>query len=236
MVTTSSQQCLIVLGMHRSGTSCLTGIVEQCGVSLGEVFTQNPFNLKGNRESSDIQALNNDVLAMNEGAWNDPVEVTVWNTQLEHRRDEIIATLEQSGESWWGFKDPRTVLTLPFWLERLESPKFLGTFRHPHRVALSLHQRDRMPLDEAYMLWRSYNEELLHWQERYEFELVDFDLSAEDYRQDVSKKLQNLGLSASGTVFFEDGLRHQVNESVNVDLPTDVAEVYGRLKRVHGAH
>mgnify|MGYP004104874427 FL=1 len=64
--------------MHRSGTSCLTGTIEQCGVALGEVFTENPYNKKGNRESAQIQALNNDVLETNGGAWDRPVAVTQW--------------------------------------------------------------------------------------------------------------------------------------------------------------
>ena len=76
-----SKQCLVVLGMHRSGTSCLTGTIEQCGVALGEVFTENPYNKKGNRESAQIQALNNDVLETNGGAWDRPVAVTKWTDQ-----------------------------------------------------------------------------------------------------------------------------------------------------------
>ena len=40
-----------VLGMHRSGTSCLAGSLEQQGLFLGETNTRGPFNLRGNRES-----------------------------------------------------------------------------------------------------------------------------------------------------------------------------------------
>ena len=41
--------CICVVGMHRSGTSCLTGIMQRMGIELGEVFTENEFNKKGNR-------------------------------------------------------------------------------------------------------------------------------------------------------------------------------------------
>ena len=45
---------VLVLGMHRSGTSCLAGSLQQAGLELGDVFTSNPFNKKGNREHRDV--------------------------------------------------------------------------------------------------------------------------------------------------------------------------------------
>ena len=111
------KKCLCILGMHRSGTSSLTGIAQQYGVELGEVFTENPHNRRGNREHAGIQALNNDVLTFNGGNWDRPVEVRHWNVELVERRDRIIEEISQRADTWWGFKDPRVMLTLPFWQE-----------------------------------------------------------------------------------------------------------------------
>ena len=60
----ASQQkpCILILGMHRSGTSCLAGSLQQQGVYLGEVHEWNPHNLKGNRENPHIMALNEGLL------------------------------------------------------------------------------------------------------------------------------------------------------------------------------
>lgn len=226
------QKCLIVLGMHRSGTSCLTGTIEQCGVTLGEVFTQNPYNKKGNRESADVQALNNDVLAENGGAWNEPVVVTKWSEELAARRDEIIAATKDEAGRWWGFKDPRVVLTLPFWLEAISAPRFIGTFRHPHLVALSLQHRDRSSLTEGYRLWLAYNRRLLELQDEHGFDLVDFDLTDDEYREDLRCKLKKLGLVNKSTeLFFDPSLRHhQEFDRISIDLPADVSSVYRTLR------
>ena len=43
-----------ILGMHRSGTSCLTGSLQACGLELGKFHASNKHNKKGNRENQDI--------------------------------------------------------------------------------------------------------------------------------------------------------------------------------------
>ena len=230
-----SDRCLIVLGMHRSGTSCLTGTIEQWGVNLGEVFTENPHNRKGNRESAEVQALNNDVLATNCGAWNAPPAVASWDDMQRQRRDTVLLALKASSRDWWGFKDPRVVFTLPFWLEAIAEPAFIGTYRHPYRVACSLHQRDRMPLEAGYALWLAYNTRLLAWQDQFGFDLVDFDVDDDVYNEEVSVRLKRIGLAPpTGETFFDPALRHQ-SGTINADdnIPAEVLAVYQELKRRH---
>lgn len=228
-----SDYCIIVLGMHRSGTSCLTGMLEQAGVHLGEVHTANPFNKKGNRESAAIQALNNRVLEENGGAWDSPVDVVRWTTDQARERDDMIGAMRGESSDWWGFKDPRVVLTLPFWLEGLAVPSFIGTFRHPLRVAASLVHRDRMSMDSALDLWLAYNRRLLDWQARFNFELVDFDLEDDAYKDDVAGKLGRLGVAEPAGDFFDADLRHQRGELNEIELPLDVARLYATLKDRH---
>ena len=67
-------EILCVLGMHRSGTSCLTGSLQEAGLYLGDCHTWNPHNLKGNRENQEIVDINDRVLADNGGAWDAPPE------------------------------------------------------------------------------------------------------------------------------------------------------------------
>ena len=232
-----SKNCLIVLGMHRSGTSCLTGTIEQYGVALGEVFTENPYNKKGNREIGEIQALNNEVLETNGGAWDRPVPVKKWTAEQSKVRDEILDQIRSGAVHWWGFKDPRVVLTLPFWLEAIAEPQFIGTFRHPHRVALSLQNRNRMSLNESYKLWCAYNERLIDYIERFKFQVVDFDLDDADYQKDVAGKLQGLGLKSQiNECFFDPKLRNQsLGSAEDCDLPENVNEIYQKLKAIHAA-
>ncbi len=131
---------ICVLGMHRSGTSCLAGCLQEAGLELGDVVERAPHNPKGNRENLAIRSLNDDVLAYSNGAWDQPPENLRWTRGHRRRRDEIISGYAEF--SPWGFKDPRTVLTLPFCGEVLPHLLFAGTFRHPMAVAGSLAWRD----------------------------------------------------------------------------------------------
>jgi hypothetical protein len=45
------QRVVSILGMHRSGTRCLTGTMQEAGLVLGKFSTFNEFNRKGNREN-----------------------------------------------------------------------------------------------------------------------------------------------------------------------------------------
>ena len=65
-------QSILILGMHRSGTSCLAGSLQEAGLYLGEVNTTAPHNAKGNRESRTIVALHDGLLQANGGAWDAP--------------------------------------------------------------------------------------------------------------------------------------------------------------------
>lgn len=226
--------CICVLGMHRSGTSCLTGIMQGLGVELGDVYTENPANLKGNREHSRVVFLNDAVLKWNDAAWDNPAVVRNWTPEMAAERTAIIEELRNRGSGHWGFKDTRTLFTLPFWLEALDEPRFIGTFRHPQRVALSLNQRDGSPIEWGLDLWYRYNERLLQVTREYGCALADFDLPDDAYIEDVLAKLLGLGLDASrvaaGREFFDPALRNQSTADVSdAELPVRVADLYNRL-------
>ena len=53
---------MIVLGMHRSGASFLTGSLQIAGLELGQQSTSDRHNQKGNRENAGFVGFHNDVL------------------------------------------------------------------------------------------------------------------------------------------------------------------------------
>lgn len=233
--------CICVLGMHRSGTSCLTGIMQQFGVELGDVFTENLYNKKGNRENSRIVMLNDAVLATNGGAWNNPVIVSSWTREQERERDSIVKALTGRAPKFWGFKDTRTLFTLPFWLESVGEPRFIGTFRHPNQVALSLQNRDGAQREASLELWRIYNQRLLDLARHYDFALVNFDLEPDAYLADTVGKLLALGLDPALTkeaeAFFDSALRStSAGDAEEAALPQSVAELYEELLDYYRAH
>lgn len=226
--------CLAVLGMHRSGTSCLTGLLENAGIYLGEVSKWNPHNTKGNQEHNEIVALNNDVLAYNQGAWDRPPgRACIWMDEMLARRDAIIARF--SGHEPWAFKDPRTLLTLEGWREALPGLVCVGTFRHPWSVARSLVTRGGIEFDHSLALWEIYNEKLLALAETEGIPLVCYDLPSDVYLEAVRAMFMGLGIEPKAPFpFFDDTLRHQRDLS-EAELPLSSLRLYQRLRRHSGA-
>ena len=121
-----NRRAIIVLGMHRSGTSALTGVLNLVGVNLGENLlppkSDNPAGFWEHRDLVQIhekllQALNSswdDVRALPEGWWNS-------ETTQKHTL-EILNILKRdfADSSFWGVKDPRICRFLPIWLPLLE--------------------------------------------------------------------------------------------------------------------
>jgi hypothetical protein len=106
--TRPDQRVIAILGMHRSGTSCLIGSLQKAGLHLGKHNTWNDHNLRGNRENDDIIRLNEALLNDNGGSWKNPPANVVWSRKHYKRAREIIASYRD--HDLWGFKDPRTLL------------------------------------------------------------------------------------------------------------------------------
>lgn len=229
-------RCIFVVGMHRSGTSCLTGIMQGFGVELGEVDIESPYNKLGNREHPRIMQLNEALLYDNGGSWRQPVSVRVWSDAQIRERDSIIDALSKNGRSTglWGCKDPRTLFTLPFWTAKVQ-PQLIGIFRHPVCVARSLAHRDGIPLDEGIMLWTIYNRRLLKMCRETGMPLVNFDLAPSAFLDDALSKLTAIGLDSkwedTAKTFFCNDLRHQsISNDVNdIRLTMPVAQLYEQL-------
>ena len=143
-------------------------------------------------------------------------------------RDLFIAGFRD--ERIWGFKDPRTLLTLDGWLDVLPNAEFVGIFRHPALVALSLQQRDLFPVEKSFKLWQIYNQRLLQLHEVHPFPLIEFHEDADALRSKLHHLIGLLKLPYSHRTltFFEDALRRKSKEEIA--LPTDVQLLYQALK------
>jgi len=233
--------CILVAGMHRSGTSCLTGIMQSMGIELGEVFTENEHNKKGNGENARINRTNDILLGLAGGSWDKPLLVSEWNDAARAERDAIIDEIKTTGSEHWGFKDPRAMFTLPFWLEAEPDMKFIGTYRHPYRTALSLLNRDKTPIEEGLRIWNAYNLRMLELLDQEDFDIVNFDLGQQIYLDDAIAKLIRLGIgsgkSEAARGFFDASLRNQTSEQIDdVELPADIAATYRALNDYFESH
>jgi hypothetical protein len=222
---------MFVLGMHRSGTSCLAGSLQQAGLELGEVHEWNPWNRKGNREKQAIVDLNDAVLAASGGSWDRPPRRVRWCEEHRQRAREILGELAVADIA--GFKDPRTLLVLEGWRELCPRLEFVGVFRHPTAVAASLARRSGMEREQAFSLWRAYNRRLLALHRRQRFPLVDFDAEGAAYRARVGRVAVALGLDADRVAaqpFYDEALR-SADAQAELPLPWSLRRLYGALCR-----
>jgi hypothetical protein len=225
-----SSRAIAVVGMHRSGTSCLTGTLEEAGVYLGPVSRKNPHNLRGNHERADIMAMHDAVLAANGGAWDRPPPDVVWSAEQRATLRGIVESY--AGYNLWGFKDPRTLLLLDGWLAEIPPLEFAGTFRHPLLVAQSLDRRSRRPLEQGLALWQTYNERLLALHMERGVPLIEFVADAKELRRKLGRLLDRLGLTvdAERLAFYTPELQHQREPVDATALPAEVERIYRDLQ------
>lgn len=205
---------IILLGMHRCGTSMLAQMLQACGVFIGAKLLENYECLFFNK-------LNIKLLESAGATWEHPEPYLAkasdpgfhrhgaeWIAQrmdaefakkhlgLKHRRF-MVGHLPRR----WGWKDPRTCLTMNIWNEVFPEARLLHITRHPLDVAISLERRETkrresglavrqavLSLEHNLRLWEIYTAECLklreHGHRYFEFRYEDFMLNpAEALRQ-----------------------------------------------------
>ncbi|NBO17947.1 MAG: hypothetical protein EBV03_01740 [Proteobacteria bacterium] len=159
---------ILILGMHRSGTSMITRLVNMMGAyfgpesAVGEITSDNP---KGFWERPEVFKLNDAILGAHGCTWSDlrrwePGNAARIPDKLAQNIKKIVLGLDANRP--WVLKDPRMCLLLPGWLPHLEVPVAVVAYRHPLEVALSLYKRDRLPLEYGVALWEYYTVHMLN--------------------------------------------------------------------------
>ncbi len=183
-----------ILGMHRSGTSCLVGSLQQAGLQLGKYHSWNRYNQKGNRENQDIVDFHESLLAANGASWDRPPAHLDYDEDDLARARQLISRYADPGP--WGFKDPRTLLALELWRAAAPGLQCVGIFRHPRAVAESLRRRsgEGITLEQGFSLWQHYNTLLLEAWERERFPVICFDGDEAGFQRQLEPVLQLLAL------------------------------------------
>ena len=155
-----------VIGMHRSGTSALTKGLEALGIGLGDtIIPAAADNPKGYWEDRLVLAINKALLERCDIAWNDlriVEEGEFLDPALGDLADQAAKLFADRIAAYgnWGFKDPRTVRVLPFWLHAAQRAgidlQFVVAFRHPLAVAQSLQVRNGIPQVRGMLMWAAY--------------------------------------------------------------------------------
>ena len=153
----NKKKVIFVLGMHRSGTSAITRIINLMGASVPEnLMEKNADNLSGYWESKNIVAINNQLLTRAGSSWFDSKEISK-SWQLSDKINDVkykaIALIKSSFNHEEPenlvIKDPRLCRLLPFWqnvMNELGISFFhVHILRHPSEVFMSFLARFNHP-------------------------------------------------------------------------------------------
>lgn len=223
-----SRRALIVLGMHRSGTSALTRTLSLLGARLPRrLIEAGPGNPKGHWESAELGAINDRALESAGTSWRGitPLPESWYASPAAAAfRDEILAVLRRdfAEARLFVIKDPRICRLLPLWRSALErfgvEPAFLIAFRNPLEVAGSLAARNGLTQGHSLLMWLRHVIDAERGCRGARRVVVSYEALLGDWRGLVGRVGQALGLEwpspgaraqAGATDFLERGMRHQ---------------------------
>ena len=125
-----------VLGMHKSGTTVLAQTIHASGIDMGTFDESSTYDQGNHCEREKTQRLNKRLLACGNAHSLTVVQTVSLQDALPTLLGEMaeaIRKIDEQHESW-GFKDPRSCLTLEVWTEQLSEFKVIGIYRHPLEV------------------------------------------------------------------------------------------------------
>ncbi|MHA7816235.1 MAG: glycosyltransferase [Pseudohaliea sp.] len=205
---------VLVLGMHRSGTSLVARVLAEAGLYAGlpgDMLAAQADNPLGFFERRDLVAANDALLAEREASWFDP--------PADPLRGDVpaVATVQRAlaegvpAEAGTFLKDPRLCLTWPAWTE--QGTVILYVYRNPLAVADSLRRRNGFPLAYGLALWEHYNRCALEALAGRPHVCVSYDAIAADPAEleRLLEHLAGLGLPLAAPApgdLFQPALRH----------------------------
>ncbi len=213
---------IVVLGMHRSGTTMLSRILSRLGIFMGH-------KLQATHEPIFFRDLDNDLLSIAHAAWDMPLNVSYLLENEDYKKRIINYTISEVASlkffysyvglknAWryygppkirWGIKEPRMTVLWSLWKEVYSDAAFIFIHRNGTDVAASLHRRENRQLNmlqpghwlslrcrnlsRAFELWEEYHALFLH-------DAVDAGecpvhvLSYEDLLADPAKEMNKIG-------------------------------------------
>lgn len=251
--------CVLVLGVHRSGTSALTRCLSLVGMDLGShLLSPAEMNAKGFWEHGDVVRINDQLLEAFGLYWYDLTPLPdgwLMSEAADAARKEIRAIIKRDFDSvpLWGLKDPRLCRLAPLWIEVLREMgiRAVSVFmiRSPVEVAKSLSRfpdyRLEAPLSipHGILLWAQDLAESVLAADSIPKVMVDYEHLLSDPVAILSKVGHELGLdwpiSPTGradavAAFLDVGMRTHRNHLSEGSVPLLVMKLFRAATAVVG--
>lgn len=200
----AERNCLLVVGMHRSGTSALTRVINLHGAFLGsELLPPAPENDSGFWENRAIFALHERWLAELGRSWYDSRPLppdwkdSAWGFAARADLSKLVG--DEFGDAPLScVKDPRLCQFLELWLDVLAAKgvaaKVVLPVRHPAEVAESLYQRNAFPRSLSVALWVKSVAEALRATRGVPCCIVSYDGLLADWRATIGMIARDLSI------------------------------------------
>jgi hypothetical protein len=246
-------RAVIVVGMHRSGTSAVARGLQALSVYLGKDFLDaQPENPTGYWEDKGVVEINERALKTLGLKWDDaspiaPERFRAFRIRMLRAAAARYIARTFGSQPLWGFKDPRTIRLLPFWQGVFQqcsvNDSYVVVIRNPRSVAASLFRRQAMDAAAAQRLWLIHMVPFLRDLRNRPMVVVDYDLLMLQPRAQLERIARALNLPLNATnvgevdrfaaEFLDETLRHSVFAPNELDLSGPEGrlthEAYARL-------
>ena len=248
------KKIVVVLGMHRSGTSVMTRSLRSMGVDLGNDLMPPVLeeNEKGYFEDNSINQINEMILRHFDMTWDsldvNPIKLLNGNYLFELRQKSIdLLKSKFNDSSVFGLKNPRIPLLLPFWQSIFKQMNldvyYIIALRNPMSVASSLEKRNKFDPYKSYYLWFLNNVHSINNTRDKRRLVVDYDALMDHPDDQLLRMAKFLNLDINEIKkdqfiheFMEGKLRHSKFDGNglvnNSDVPRSVVDAYHFLDRM----
>ncbi|RUL64291.1 hypothetical protein EKH79_09615 [Dyella dinghuensis] len=235
----SSRLCVLVLGMHRSGTSAMTRCLNLLGMDLGShLLSPENMNAKGFWEHADAVRINDQLLHSMKTFWHslEPLpQDWLKSSAAQEARANIKALIKRdfSDVPLWGIKDPRLCRLAPLWLDVLHELDIpvatVFVTRSPIEVAASLERVHHFSRSFGVVSWMQHLAEAEVATRDTPRYMVAYDQLLRDPVSTLTRLGDALGIHWSVPIierkdalssFLDDGLRTQKQDTANESLPS----------------
>lgn len=221
---------ILVLGMHRSGTSALARLIGFMGAALpADAIDAHSDNARGYWESAAIVKADDQLLRVARSSWFDPRPLDLSRLEpsaLRSRKDRIweAVTAAFGDAPLMTIKDPRQCRFVPTVVEALAehgvAARAVLMLRSPQAVARSIASRDGTTSAFAHLLWLRHMIEAERASRGLMRTVIDFDAMLTDWRDAARRLLPLTGgpmpegdMAAAIDGFLDPALRHHRQEA-----------------------